>query len=137
MFVTDAIADFLTRIRNATRARHKFVDVNWSKMNQAIAQVMKDSGYVEQFIVKSEGGISEMRVYLRYSKDKRTNSMKPVIRDLQRISSPGRRMYVGYENMPKIFNGMGIAVVTTSQGAMTGTEARQRNSGGELLCKGW
>lgn len=132
MYVTDPIADFLTRIRNATRARHKYVDVNWSKMNQSLAQLLKDAGFVEQFIVKSEGGISHMRIYLRYRKDKES-----VIRGLERISSPGRRLYVGCEDMPKIFNGMGIAIVTTSQGVMTGSEARRRKVGGELLCKVW
>lgn len=132
MFVTDPIADFLTRIRNATAARHKYVDVNWSKMNQSIAQVMQDSGYIEQFLVKSEGGISTMRVYLRYTKGRTS-----IIRGLKRASTPGRRYYVGYEDVPNVFNGLGISIVTTSQGVLSGQEARRRKVGGELLCFIW
>nr|SDA08625.1 30S ribosomal protein S8 [Chlamydiales bacterium PN] len=129
---TDTIADFLTRIRNGAQARHKYVDVQWSNMNQSLAQILKNAGYIEHFLVKSEGGISTMRVYLRYTKDRTS-----VIRGIERISTPGRRFYVGYEKMPKIFNGMGMAIVTTSQGVMTGHEARRRKVGGELLCKVW
>lgn len=132
MFVTDPIADFLTRIRNATAARHKYVDVNWSKMNQSIAQVMQESGFIEQFLVRSEGGISTMRVYLRY-----TRGRASVIRGLKRVSTPGRRYYVGYEDMPSVFNGLGISIVTTSQGVLSGQEARRRKVGGELLCFVW
>ncbi len=133
MGVSDPIADMLTRIRNANRVHFKYVDVILSRTNQNICKALKKSGYVSGYDVKRNSAGHEMlRVYLRYPDVKRT-----VINDIQRISKPGRRVYVGSENIPKVLNGYGIAIISTSRGVMTDKEARALNVGGELLCSVW
>lgn len=132
MSLNDPLADFLTRIRNASHARHRYVDVRWSVLNQNIADVLKEQGFIEHFLVKEEDGKSTMRLFLRYGEMR-----EPVIRGLQKVSNPGMRYYVSYHDIPKVFNGMGIAILTTSQGILVGSEARKRKVGGELLCKVW
>ncbi len=132
MSMHDPIADLLTRIRNALKAHHRYVDVCWSILNQNIVQVLKDEQYIEHFLVKEEDGKSTMRVFLRY-----TTAREPMIRGLKKVSNPGRRKYVGYEKIPTVFNGLGISIITTSQGVLAGEEARKRKVGGELLCTVW
>lgn len=132
MCLSDPIADFLTRLRNGSTAGHRHVDVRWSKFVQNVAQVMKDVGFIEQYLVREIDGKHEMRVFLKY------NAMrKPVIRGLKRVSVPGRRRYVSADKVPSVFNGLGISIVSTSQGVLSSSEARKRNVGGELLCYVW
>lgn len=132
MTLNDPVADLLTRIRNASTAQHRYVDVQWSALNQNIAQVLKDEAFIEHFLVKEEDGKSQMRIFLRYGA-----SRTPIIRGLRRISKLGCRKYVGYSDIPKVFNGMGISILSTSKGVLVGTEARNRKVGGELLCYVW
>ena len=133
MGVSDPIADMLTRIRNANRVHFKYVDVIFSRTNQNICKALKKSGYVSGYDVKkNSAGHDMLRVYLRYPDMKKT-----VINDIQRISKPGRRVYVGSEKIPKVLNGYGIAIISTSRGVMTDKEARALNVGGELLCSVW
>lgn len=132
MSANDQLADFLTRIRNATRAGHRYVDVRFSKLNQNIAQVLKDQRFIEHFLVKHEEGIGTIRIFLRY-----VDGRESLIRDLRKISNPGRRKYVGHEEIPRVFNGLGISIISTSQGVFAGEEARKRKIGGELLCYVW
>jgi len=132
MSAMDQIADLLIRIKNASRARHRYVDVNWSVLNQNIVEVMKEAHFVEHFLVKQENGKGTLRVFLSYTKDR-----SPIIRGIRKVSNPGRRMYVGYREIPNVFNGLGISIVSTSQGVLAGQEAKKRKVGGELLCCVW
>jgi small subunit ribosomal protein S8 len=132
MCVNDPLADFLTRIRNACRAGHRYVDVRWSVMNENIASVMKEQKFVEHYLVKHEGGIGTLRVFLSYSNDRSS-----LIRGIRKISNPGRRRYVKSTGIPSVFNGLGISILSTSQGVLVGHEAKKRKVGGELLCYVW
>lgn len=132
MSFSDPISDLLTRIRNGSKAQHRYVDVQWSGVVQNIAQVLKNESFIEHFLVKEEEGKMHMRIFLRY-----TSARKPLIRGLQRASKPGRRHYIGYNDIPRVFNGMGISIVSTSKGVLVGSEARNRKVGGELLCYVW
>jgi small subunit ribosomal protein S8 len=133
MGMSDPIADMLTRIRNANRVHSKYVEVILSRMNHNICNVLKKEGYINDFEVKkNSGGHEALRVYLRYPDMKKT-----VIKDIQRISKPGRRVYVGSGNIPKVLNGYGIAIISTSKGVVTDKEARTLNLGGELICSVW
>ncbi|MCK9229951.1 MAG: 30S ribosomal protein S8 [Syntrophales bacterium] len=134
MAITDPIADMLTRIRNANRNKVKSVDVLLSKMNTEIAKVLKRTGYINGYDVKKEArtGHNMLRIYLKYSQSKET-----VIRDLQRISKPSRRIYAQSQSIPPVLNGYGVAIVSTSKGVMTDKEARALNVGGELICGVW
>ncbi len=133
MALSDPIADFLTRIRNASRAQRRFVDVNWSKINQSMADILKGQGFIDSCLVKKdENGRGMMRIFLKYSEHR-----QPVIQGLQRVSKPGTRKYVGYEEIPNFYGSLGLTIVSTSQGLLPGMEARQRKIGGELLCKVW
>lgn len=132
MSFNDPVSDLLTRIRNASMARHRYVDVQWSVFIQNIAEILKNESFIEHFLVKEEGGKSHMRIFLRYNA-----ARQPLIRGLTRESKPGRRRYVGYNEIPRVFNGLGISIVSTSQGVMAGSEARSRKVGGELLCYVW
>ncbi|MDI6776444.1 MAG: 30S ribosomal protein S8 [Syntrophales bacterium] len=133
MKMTDQIADMLTRIRNANRIHHKSVDVLLSRVNMSIASVLKKSGYINGYnIDKDKQGHQVLRVYLKYPDAKKT-----VITEIRRISKPGRRVYVKSEKIPKVLNGYGIAVISTSRGIMTDKEARELNIGGEVLCHVW
>jgi small subunit ribosomal protein S8 len=128
----DNIADFLTRLRNASSAHHRFVDVRWTMLNQNIAQVLKDQKFIEHFLVKQEGGKGILRLFLRYTEGRRS-----LIRGIRKISNPGRRKYVSSQEIPQVFNGLGISILSTSQGVIEGGEARRRKIGGELLCYVW
>lgn len=129
---TDPIADFLTRIRNGARARHSRVDMPSSKMKIEIARILKDEGYVVNFKVVEEKGRKTLRVFLRYTPERRS-----VITDLKRVSRPGSRRYVGKSEIRQVVGGMGIAIVSTPRGLMTGQAARKEGVGGELLCEVW
>lgn len=132
MAYNDTIADFLTRVRNASKARHRYVDVRWSKIVQNVAQILRDEGFIAQYLVKEESGKNIMRVFLRY-----TEARQPLIRGLVKISNSGARKYIGYQSIPRVFNGLGVAILTTSQGVLAGSEARKKKVGGELLCYVW
>jgi small subunit ribosomal protein S8 len=125
----DPIADMLTRIRNANRVGRKLVLINKSKICTGIAQVLKDEGYIDGFDVIDDGKQGQIRVQLKYSM-----SGEKVIHEIERLSKPGRRVYNKVEELPKVLNGMGIAVVSTSKGVMSDRKAREQNVGGELLC---
>jgi small subunit ribosomal protein S8 len=125
----DPIADMLTRIRNANRVGRKVVLIPRSKICNGIAHVLKDEGYIEEFDVIDDGKQGQLRVKLKYSM-----SGEKVIHEIDRQSKPGRRIYRAVDDLPKVLNGMGIAVVSTSKGVMSDRKARQENVGGELLC---
>lgn len=133
MAVNDPIADFLTRIRNAQKAQHRYVDCSWSVLKQNMAEILKSQGYVETYLVKQESKQrGTLRLFLKY-----TDQRRPVIQGLKRMSRPGLRKYIGYHDIPNFYGGMGLSIVSTSQGIMAGNEARQRKIGGELLCLVW
>ncbi|MBE9546177.1 MAG: 30S ribosomal protein S8 [Proteobacteria bacterium] len=133
MGMTDPIADMLTRIRNANRMKFNNVDVLLSKVNLNIAKVLNESGYISRFNVKKDSdGREVLKVYLKYSK-----SGEKVITDIQRVSKPGRRVYVKSEKIPKVLNGYGVAILSTSKGIKADKEARKSNVGGEILCNVW
>jgi small subunit ribosomal protein S8 len=125
----DPIADMLTRIRNANRVGRKLVLINKSKICTGIAQVLKDEGYIEEYDVIDDGKQGQIRIKLKYSL-----AGDKVIHEIERLSKPGRRVYNKVEELPKVLNGMGIAVVSTSKGVMSDRKAREQNVGGELLC---
>jgi small subunit ribosomal protein S8 len=129
---TDPIADLLTRIRNGARARHSRVDLPSSKLKVEIARILKDEGYVANFKVVEEKGKKTLRVFLRYTPERRS-----VITDLQRVSRPGSRRYVGKSAIRAVVGGMGISILSTPRGLMTGQAARKEGVGGELLCEVW
>ena len=128
MSMSDPIADLLTRIRNAQMVAKTSVSVPASKVKLAIVQVLKDEGYIDGFQVKSEGGKSELEIALKYY------AGRPVIERLERVSRPGLRIYKGRHDIPKVMNGLGVAIVTTPQGVMTDRKARAAGIGGEVLC---
>ncbi|HUN55957.1 MAG TPA: 30S ribosomal protein S8 [Smithella sp.] len=133
MGMTDPIADMLTRIRNANKARFKTVNINMSRMNVNIAKVLKKTGYVSNYDnVKNEKGQQMLEIILKYPDAKRT-----VITNIKRISKPGRRVYVASDSIPKVLNGLGISILSTSKGVITDAEARELNVGGEILCNVW
>jgi len=128
--MTDPVADFLARIRNAIKARHQKVDVPASKLKLEIARILKEEGYITNFKPTEEEGKKVIRVYLKYSND---NS--PVISQVSRISRPGCRVYVSRNEIPRVLGGLGINILTTPKGVMTGRQARKEGVGGEILCE--
>jgi small subunit ribosomal protein S8 len=128
----DLISDFLTRVRNASAAGLKFADIRWSKTVQDVAEVLKESNFIEHILVRNEDGMPRMRVFLKYGAKR-----KPIIRGLRRTSTPGCRRYVACDKIPSVMNGLGLAVVSTSRGVMSGTDAREKRVGGELMCYVW
>jgi small subunit ribosomal protein S8 len=128
--MNDPIADLLTRIRNAKQARHRFVDFRPSKIKMEIVKVLQSQGFVDRFLVNEEKG--QARLFLKYA-----GGREPVIKGLNRISSPSVRRYVGYRQIPKICGGMGIAILSTPGGIIDGETARKKKLGGELLCLVW
>ena len=130
---SDPLADFLTRIRNASQAQHRYVDVDWSKMKQTLAEILKNQGFIENYLVKvNEGQRGTIRMYMKY-----TPGRRPVIQGLKRVSRPGLRKYVGHKQIPHFYGNKGLTIVSTSQGVMAGAEASQLGIGGELLCLVW
>lgn len=132
MFLTDPIADMLTRIRNANSAMHEKVDVPFSKEKLAIAKILKDEGYILNYKEIEEGNKKDIRVYLKF-----VDGKEKVIRGLKRISKPGRRVYTGVENMPTVLGGLGIAILSTPKGVITDRQCKAENVGGEVLCYVW
>jgi small subunit ribosomal protein S8 len=128
MSMSDPIADMLTRIRNAQATEKVSVFVPSSKVKQAIAQVLKDEGYIEDYAVRSQDGKSVIEIGLKYY------AGKPVIEKLERVSRPGLRIYKGRDDIPRVMNGLGVAIVSTSRGVMTDRRARETGVGGEVLC---
>ncbi len=128
MSMTDPIADMLTRIRNAQMVGHLDVGMPHSRLKVSIAQVLKDEGYVEDFAVRDNGGHKELRIGLKYY------AGRPVIERIERISKPGLRVYKGRDDLPRVMNGLGVAIVSTPQGVMTARKARAPGVGGEVLC---
>ncbi|NPV04285.1 MAG: 30S ribosomal protein S8 [Syntrophaceae bacterium] len=133
MGMTDPIADMLTRVRNANRMKFRSVNAQLSRMNLEIVKVLKRTGYISGFDVKKDANKKDvLKIYLKY-----TDTKQRVIQDLQRVSKPGRRVYVSSKKIPKVFNGFGVAIVSTPKGIMTDKEARQQNVGGEIVCNVW
>jgi small subunit ribosomal protein S8 len=129
---SDPIADMLTRIRNALGARHAKVDVPASKLKTDIARILKEEGYIVNFKLAEEGAARTIKIYLKYAPD---NS--PVISSIQRVSRPGCRVYVGRKEIPRVLGGLGINILTTPRGVMTGRKAHTEGLGGEVLCQVW
>jgi small subunit ribosomal protein S8 len=129
---TDPIADLLTRIRNAARAKHPRLDLPSSKLKIEVTRILKDEGYLANYKVVDEKGRKTLRVFLRYTPDRRS-----VITDLRRVSRPGSRRYVGKTDIRPVVGGMGISILSTPRGVMTGQSARKEGVGGELLCEVW
>jgi small subunit ribosomal protein S8 len=127
---TDPIADMLTRIRNAIKARHPKVDVPASKLKIEIARILKEEGYILNYKVADEGPKKTIKVYLKYQANNRS-----VISELARVSRPGCRVYVGHEEVPNVLGGLGVNILTTPKGVMTGRDARKQGVGGEVLCQ--
>jgi small subunit ribosomal protein S8 len=129
--MTDPIADMLTRIRNASGAKHKRVDMPVSRLKTEIARILKENHFIHDFKILDDGRHGVLRIYLKYYED------KPVIRSLRRVSRPGRRIYKGAGEMPRIRNGLGLAIVSTSKGMMSDRQARSHKVGGEVMALVW
>src|SRR5512135_1153206 len=130
--MTDPIADMLTRVRNAINARHPKVDVPASKLKTEIARILREEGFILNYKLTEEGAKKFIRIYLKY-----TPGNVPVISQIERISRPGCRVYVGSQEVPKVLGGLGINILTTPRGVMTGSTARKERVGGEVLCQLW
>ena len=126
----DPIADMLTRIRNAIKARHTKVDVPASKLKTEIARILKEEGYILNYKVAEEGARKTIKIYLKYQANN-----KPVISDLERVSRPGCRVYANCADIPRVMGGLGVNILTTPKGIMTGRDARKERVGGEVLCQ--
>ena len=131
MSLTDPIADYLTRIRNALKAKKNYVDVPSSNMKKAITKILMDEHYIRDYIIIDDGLQGDIRIYLKYDHG------NPVISNINRVSKPGLRKYVGVDNVPRVLNNLGIAIVSTPVGVITNKEARRRHVGGEVLCYIW
>ena len=132
MQITDTIADMLTRIRNASSAKHDSVDVPASKVKKAIAQILLDEGYITSYTVLEDGKQGVIHITLKYGQNK-----SQIISGIRRVSKPGLRIYTNVEDMPRVMKGLGIAILSTSKGIMTDKEARKANVGGEVLAFVW
>ena len=132
MVMTDPIADMLTRIRNATMVNTKTCDVPYSRFKKALANVLKSEGFILGYDIRMVNNRKMLRFYLKYAGEK-----DPVIKGLKRVSTPGRRQYVGYREIPYVFDGLGVNILSTSKGLMSGREAQKRKLGGELICSVW
>ena len=132
MSVSDPIADMLTKIRNAGMAKHEKVDIPTSKLKLEIVKILKTEGYIKNFKKISQDGANTIRVFLKY--DEETG---PVIHGVEKVSKPGRRVYTGYKTMPRVYNGYGTLIVSTSMGVTTGKKAAERKVGGEVICTIW
>jgi small subunit ribosomal protein S8 len=133
MSMTDPIADLLTRIRNAHLAKHDRLDVPFSKLKFEVCRVLKEEGFIRNFrLLETDGPSNSVRVFLRYAPDG-----TPAIRNVLRVSKPGRRVYRGADDIQPVRNGLGVGILSTSQGLLTDRQARERRVGGELLCELW
>ena len=131
--MTDPIADMLTRIRNANTSKHDTVDIPASKMKTAIAEILFNEGYIQKYEIVEDGNFKNIRVTLKYGKDKN----EKIITGLKRISKPGLRVYASKEDLPRVLGGLGIAIISTNQGVVTDKQARKLNVGGEVLAYIW
>ncbi len=132
MSMTDPIADMLTRIRNAGGARFDKVDIPASRMKISLARIFKEEGFIKNYKVIKDNRQGILRVYLKYG-----DHQTPLIQGIQRVSKPGRRVYAGHEELPQVQGGLGVAVISTSQGVVTDRQARKLGVGGEVLCEIW
>jgi small subunit ribosomal protein S8 len=132
MSMTDPIADYLTRIRNALHARKRYVDIPASTMKRTISRILLEQGFIKRFIVIDDGKQGLIRIWLKYDEND-----EPVIHRLERVSRPGRRSYVSVEQLPRVMNNLGIAILTTPKGIITSREAKRQHVGGEVLCNIW
>ena len=132
MAVSDPIADMLTKIRNASKEKFDRVDVSTSKLKLEVVKILKNEGYVKNFKKLNQDGHNFIRIFLKYD-----NSMEPVIHGIQKISKPGRRIYSGYKRLPRVLNGYGTIIISTSSGVTTGRKAAEKGVGGELICSVW
>ena len=132
MSITDPIADMLTRIRNAVSAKHEKVVMPSSKMKVAIAKVLKEEGFIREFQVEADGARALLKIELSY-----TGRKEPVLTGIRRVSKPGLRVYVQKREIPRVLGGLGVAILSTPEGVMTGQVARQKSIGGEVLCYVW
>ena len=132
MSASDPVADMLTKIRNAAQARHEKVDIPVSKLKLEIVKILKTEGYIKNFKKINQDGLNCIRIFLKYDE-----SNAPVIHGLQKVSTPGRRVYSGYKDLPRVHNGYGTVIVSTSQGVTTGKKAAEKMVGGELICTIW
>ena len=132
MSVSDPIADMLTKVRNAVRARHEKVDVPTSKLKLEIVKILKTEGYIKNFKKIAQDNMNVIRIFLKYDDEN-----MPVIHDLQKVSTPGRRVYSGYKDLPRVYNGYGTVIVSRSAGVTTGKKAAEKMIGGELICTVW
>jgi small subunit ribosomal protein S8 len=132
MSLSDPIADMLTKIRNASSARFESVDITTSKLKLEITKILKNEGFIKTFKKVTQDGKNLIRIFLKYDGEN-----TPVIHGLKRISTPGRRMYAGYRSLPRVLNGFGTLIVTTSTGVTTGKKAVEKKAGGELICTIW
>ena len=129
--MTDPIADLLTRIRNAIMAGHKIVEAPASNLKKEVARILFEKGYILSYkVIDGEGPQGVLKIALKYN----TRSKKPAIKEIQRVSRPGLRQYIGVDEMPRVLNGLGIAIISTSKGLMTDKEAKKEKIGGEVLC---
>jgi small subunit ribosomal protein S8 len=135
MAMTDPISDMLTRIRNGVMAGHALVGMPSSRLKAAIAAILKEEGFIEAFEVVEDGAFKVLRIQLKYIGDRRER--RPVISGLERVSSPGRRIYAKRSEIPWVLSGLGTAILSTPKGVMSGRRARQMGVGGEILCKVW
>jgi small subunit ribosomal protein S8 len=132
MSVSDPIADMLTKVRNAAMARHEKVDVPTSKLKLEIVKILKTEGYIKNFKKVTQDNVNVIRIFLKYDEEN-----TPVIHGIQKISTPGRRVYSGYKDLPRVYNGYGTVIVSTSIGVTTGKKAAEKMVGGELICTVW
>lgn len=132
MSASDPVADMLTKIRNAVMARHEKVDIPASKLKLEIVKILKTEGYIKNFKKIQEEGKNTIRIFLKYD-----DKNEPVIHGIEKISTPGRRVYSGYKDLPRVRNGYGSVIVSTSAGVTTGKKASEKMVGGELVCKVW
>ena len=132
MSASDPVADMLTKVRNAAMARHEKVDVPASKLKLEIVKILKTEGYIKNFKKVTEEGKNTLRIFLKYDDDN-----NPVIHGVKKISTPGRRVYSGYKDLPRVYNGYGTVIVSTSSGVTTGKKATEKMVGGELVCTIW
>jgi len=132
MSMTDPIADYLTRIRNALHAKKKYVDIPASNMKRKISRILLDQGFIKRFIVIDDGRQGLIRIWLKYDEND-----EPVIHRLERVSTPGRRKYVTVDELPRVMNNLGVAILTTPKGIITSREAKRQHVGGEVLCNIW
>ncbi len=128
--MTDPIADYLTRIRNAVKARHRIVEIPASNIKKEITKILFDKGYILNYKFEDDGVQGKIKIALKYD----PNTKEPAIRHLERVSTPGLRKYAGKDELPRVLNGLGIAIISTSQGLITDKEARAKGIGGEVIC---